>query len=134
MISDSFAADLRRKGVSEGKLTRIYNPATHRMLEDPRPAEADDGVTAMTMGNVGHTQNLAALTRAFESSGDLARLGARFVIAGDGVAGEDVREAITTDRVRSAVSIASRSTASSTAPPSPSSASATKARSTSPRS
>jgi colanic acid biosynthesis glycosyl transferase WcaI len=100
VISDSFAEDLGRKGVSEKKLTRIYNPATHQILDDPRPADAGDGVTAITMGNVGHTQNLATLTRAFESSGELARLGARFVIAGDGVAGDEVRAAITTDRVQ----------------------------------
>ncbi len=51
------------------------------------------------MGNIGRTQNLVHITRAFESSGALAELGARFVLAGDGVAGHDVRRAVETDRV-----------------------------------
>jgi colanic acid biosynthesis glycosyl transferase WcaI len=51
------------------------------------------------MGNVGHTQNLTHVVRAFESSDKLAELGARFVIAGDGVAARDVRRSIVTDRV-----------------------------------
>ena len=100
VISDSFAESLRRKGVPAQKVTRIHNPATCRVLEDPRPEDAGDGVTALTMGNIGHTQNLVELTRAFESSSELARLGARFVMAGEGVAGDEVRAAITTDRVR----------------------------------
>jgi len=100
VISDSFAEDLRRKDVPDRKTTRIYNPATRGILEEPRPEGAGDGVTVLTMGNIGHTQNLVDLTRAFEASDKLAELGARFVIAGDGVAGDDVRAAITTDRVR----------------------------------
>jgi colanic acid biosynthesis glycosyl transferase WcaI len=100
VISDSFIDVLRRKGVPDRKMTRIYNPATRRILEEPRPENAGDGVTVMTMGNIGHTQNLVELTRAFEASGELAEIGARFVIAGDGVAGDEVRAAITTDRVR----------------------------------
>ena len=43
------------------------------------------------MGNIGHTQNLVAVTRAFQESSDLERLSARFVMAGDGVAGDAVR-------------------------------------------
>ena len=53
----------------------------------------------LTMGNIGHTQNLVAVTQAFEDSSELAGLGARLVMAGDGVAGDDVRAAIRTDRV-----------------------------------
>jgi glycosyltransferase involved in cell wall biosynthesis len=54
----------------------------------------------LTMGNIGHTQNLVHVTRAFESSAELAELGASFVLAGDGVAADDVRAAVGTDRVR----------------------------------
>jgi glycosyltransferase involved in cell wall biosynthesis len=52
------------------------------------------------MGNVGHTQNLEAFVRAFENDRGLQEIGARLVIAGDGVASDAVRAAIATDRVR----------------------------------
>ena len=99
VISDSFKEDLREKGVPDRKMTRIFNPATREILETPRSQEAGDGVTVLTMGNIGHTQNLVALTRVFEASSELAELDARFVMAGDGVAGDRVRASITTDRV-----------------------------------
>ena len=104
VISDSFEENLRRKGVDGKKMTRVYNPATRSILVEPRHMNAvgDDmtGPTVLAMGNIGHTQNLVELTRAFEQSAELEALGARFVITGDGVAREDVRAAITTDRVR----------------------------------
>jgi colanic acid biosynthesis glycosyl transferase WcaI len=99
VISDSFAANLRSKAVPEEKLVRVYNPATQPAR---RPAgRRGDGPapTVLTMGNVGRSQNLLAVTQAFERSGALRELGARLVIAGDGVAGDEVRAAITTDRV-----------------------------------
>lgn len=52
------------------------------------------------MGNIGYTQNLLAVTEAFEASKELEDLGARFVVAGDGEAGPEVRAAIRTDRVK----------------------------------
>ena len=100
VISDSFAEDLRRKDVPDRKITRIYNPATRAVLPEPRSEDAASEATVLAMGNVGHTQNLVELTQAFEASAELAKLGARFVMAGDGVAGDEVRSAITTDRVR----------------------------------
>lgn len=100
VISESFAENLREKDVPEAKLARIYNPASLPIAREPRPApDPDAPPVVFTMGNVGHTQNLAAVVRAFEDSEDLRRLGARLVIAGDGVAGDDVRAAIRSDRV-----------------------------------
>ncbi len=61
--------------------------------------DVDDRLV-MTMGNIGHTQNLVHVTRAFQSSPELAEMGARFVLVGDGVAGDDVRAAIATERVQ----------------------------------
>jgi colanic acid biosynthesis glycosyl transferase WcaI len=100
VISDSFVENLRGKDVPQEKLTRIYNPATRAPLPKPRPEDAGDGATALTMGNIGCSQNLVQVTREFEASEELAQLGARFVMAGDGVAADDVRGAIRTDRVR----------------------------------
>jgi colanic acid biosynthesis glycosyl transferase WcaI len=51
------------------------------------------------MGNIGHSQGLAAIVEAFERSAALEALSARFVLAGDGVAGDEVRKTIRTDRV-----------------------------------
>ena len=98
-IAESFAANLRAKGVRAERIARIFNPASQPIqLESVRSRPVDERLV-ITMGNIGHTQNLVHVTRAFEASSELARMGARFVLAGDGVAGDDVRAAITTDRV-----------------------------------
>jgi colanic acid biosynthesis glycosyl transferase WcaI len=51
------------------------------------------------MGNVGRTQGMEAVVRAFEADPGLAGAGAELVIAGSGVALESVREAVTGPRV-----------------------------------
>jgi colanic acid biosynthesis glycosyl transferase WcaI len=99
VISDSFRENLCAKGVPEDRMVRIYNPASRPIRDQPRPAP-DDRPVVFTMGNVGHSQNLANVVRAFQESSELAELGARMVIAGDGVEGDAVRAAIRDDRVR----------------------------------
>jgi colanic acid biosynthesis glycosyl transferase WcaI len=98
VISNSFVRNLRAKGVPAEHIVRIFNPASLPVQSDVDTRSADPRLV-MTMGNIGHTQNLVHVTRAFESSPELAEMGARFVLVGDGVAGPDVRAAITTDRV-----------------------------------
>jgi colanic acid biosynthesis glycosyl transferase WcaI len=100
VISNSFADNLLGKGVPPNKIARIFNPATLPIQPESVGERAIDDRLVMTMGNIGHTQNLVHVTRAFESSAELAALGARFVMVGDGVAGQDVRAAIATDRVK----------------------------------
>jgi colanic acid biosynthesis glycosyl transferase WcaI len=99
VISESFRENLRRKGVPDEHMTTVFNPASRPVRTAPRPADGIDPATVLTMGNVGFTQNLAAVVRAFEDSEPLRELGARLVIAGDGVAGDEVRAAVRTDRV-----------------------------------
>lgn len=99
VISDSFADNLRAKGVPDAKLVRIFNPASLPIRSEPRLEDEIDPGLVLNMGNIGKTQNLVHVTRAFEASEELARLGARFVMAGDGTAGREVRAAIRTDRV-----------------------------------
>lgn len=99
VISDSFAENLAAKGVPEKKLARIYNVASRPMPEAPRPEPRAAEPTVLTMGNIGHTQNLVAIVDAFQQSGALSRLGARLTITGRGVAEHDVRRAIRTDRI-----------------------------------
>jgi colanic acid biosynthesis glycosyl transferase WcaI len=100
VISESFAENLRAKGVPDDHIVRIFNPASQPIQEEAVSARPIDERLVMTMGNIGHTQNLVHVTKAFESSDELAELGAHLVLAGDGVAGADVRAAITTDRVQ----------------------------------
>lgn len=100
VISESFEENLRAKGVDPAKIVRSYNPASRAILDTPRDPRAADPATVLTMGNIGYSQNLVAVTRAFEDSAELRDLGARFVMAGDGQAGADVRAAIRTDRVQ----------------------------------
>lgn len=99
VISEACAHNLRSKGVPDAKLARIYDMASRPLLGSPRRPEAIDQALVLNMGNIGHTQDLGNVTRAFESSSELAALGARLVMAGDGVAGNDVRAAIRTQRV-----------------------------------
>ncbi len=99
VISDSFASNLIEKGVPPSRIVRIFNPATLPIQDQSAAARNIDDRLVLTMGNIGHTQNLVHVARAFQSSAELAALGARLVLVGDGVAGDDVRAAITTDRV-----------------------------------
>lgn len=97
VISDAFAGKLREAGVAQEKIDRIYNPVTqHRSAPGSRPASPP---RVLTMGNVGHSQGLDAVVRAFEASSELRSREARLVILGAGVAEDDVRSAIATDRV-----------------------------------
>lgn len=100
VISNSFADNLLAKGVPRERIVRIFNPATLPLQASPSVEREHDEPLVLTMGNIGHTQNLVHVTRAFESSPELTAMGARFVLAGDGVAGDQVRAAITTDRVK----------------------------------
>jgi len=99
VISESFKDNLRGKGVDETKLVRSYNPASRQILTAMRDPNGIEPTTVLTMGNIGHSQNLANVVRSFEDSAALDAVDARFVLAGDGEAGDDVRDAILTDRV-----------------------------------
>ena len=99
VISESFEHNLRAKGVEPSKLTRLYNPASRPILEMPRDEAGVDPATVLTMGNIGYTQNLVEVVRAFEDSSELETLGARMVLAGDGPFGPSVRAGIRSDRV-----------------------------------
>lgn len=98
VISDSFHENLTRKGVFPDKIRRIYNPATRELVESRTDGAIDAGLV-LAMGNVGFSQGLREHVEAFEACASLAELGARLLVAGDGLAGDEVRAAITTDRV-----------------------------------
>jgi colanic acid biosynthesis glycosyl transferase WcaI len=98
-ISETFRENLCARGVPRDQVVRIFNPASRPVRTEPRGLDPVDGKLALNMGNIGRSQNLVTIVRAFEASSDLRRAGARFVMAGDGVAGQEVRATIGTDRV-----------------------------------
>jgi colanic acid biosynthesis glycosyl transferase WcaI len=100
VLSDTFLDNLRNKGVPDTKITRIYNPASRPVALYPRRLGTDEPNVVLTMGNIGYSQNLEAMVRAFEAERRLEAAGASLVLAGDGMAGDAVRAAISTDRVR----------------------------------
>ena len=100
VISDSFKENLLGKGVPEAKLVRSYNPASRPILSAMRDPAGIEPNVVLTMGNIGRSQNLVKVVRSFEDSQALSDLNARLVLAGDGEAGDEVRAAIRTARVR----------------------------------
>jgi colanic acid biosynthesis glycosyl transferase WcaI len=102
VISETFRENLLAKEVPADKLVRVYNPTSRPVRKRSRPASRLDLSKVLSMGNIGHTQNLAAMAQAFESEPALEALDAKLVIAGDGVAAEEVRAAIRTPRVQMA--------------------------------
>lgn len=98
VIGESFKDNLRSKGVPEEKLARIYNVATRPIRERP-PMDRLSQPVVLNMGNIGFSQGLAPLVRAFEASPEMARAGVELVLAGDGVAADAVRAEIQSERV-----------------------------------
>jgi colanic acid biosynthesis glycosyl transferase WcaI len=100
VISRSFAANLRAKGVPESKLELIYNPATGPGADAKASRTPASPPRVLSMGNIGHTQGLAPLVAAFERSAAIADAGVELVITGGGVAADDVERRVRSDRVR----------------------------------
>jgi colanic acid biosynthesis glycosyl transferase WcaI len=98
VLSRAFTDNLLAKGVEPGKIELIYDPATRVPRELAQPA-AEDGLRILSMGNIGHSQGLTALVRAFEARPDL-NPGATLAITGTGVAADEAREEIRTERVQ----------------------------------
>ena len=98
VISEGFERNLLAKGVDAGKLHRVYNPAT---LANPANGARRNGdarsLRLLVMGNIGRSQGLDEFVRMFEAIGDPD---ASLVITGTGVAEEEVRAQIRSDRVQ----------------------------------
>jgi colanic acid biosynthesis glycosyl transferase WcaI len=98
VISDNFQTNLEKKQVPTSKLSRIYNPATVDIVNLPRTEFATEP-RILVMGNIGHSQGLTKVVKEFESSEKLRDMGAKLIITGTGVAADELRASITTDRV-----------------------------------
>jgi len=101
VISDAFRENLLAKGVRSQQIVRIFNPSSR---QTPRPVDLDAMRMAapriLAMGNIGHSQGLAHIVDAFQDSAELEALGAQLVIAGHGVAAEEVRSRVQSERVQ----------------------------------
>jgi putative colanic acid biosynthesis glycosyltransferase WcaI len=102
VLSAPFRANLRGKGVPEQKLSLIYDPATRlpaKPPELPSARGAGGAARAICMGNIGHTQGLPPLVRAFSQSTAVRERDVRLVITGTGVAAEETRANIFSEAV-----------------------------------
>jgi colanic acid biosynthesis glycosyl transferase WcaI len=98
-ISRAFRTNLEQKGVAPERVSVVYNPATRELrTADSVTRERERPARVLSMGNVGLSQGLPQVVKAFEAS-DHEPINACLVIAGHGVALEDVRRAVATDRV-----------------------------------
>lgn len=100
VLSQAFVRNLEAKGVPSDKIELIYDPATRRPQgEGAVSAGANGGCRLLSMGNIGFSQDLAGLVRAFEADPE-ANPDVELVIAGSGVAAPEVAEQVRTGRVR----------------------------------
>jgi colanic acid biosynthesis glycosyl transferase WcaI len=99
VLSRAFIDNLTAKGVDPAKLELIYDPATRVPTARARPGAGNGTLRILSMGNIGHSQGLTALVRAFEARPKLTA-GAVLTITGTGVAAEEARGEIRSERVR----------------------------------
>jgi colanic acid biosynthesis glycosyl transferase WcaI len=99
VLSRSFIDNLVAKGVPEEKIELIYDPATRTPSGGSGSARRNGSVRVLSMGNIGYSQGLTELVRAFEARRELNG-DASLIITGTGVAADEAQAAISSDRVR----------------------------------
>jgi colanic acid biosynthesis glycosyl transferase WcaI len=99
VLSRSFTENLLAKSVEPEKIELIYDPATRIPRGSSNGRRPDDGLRILSMGNIGHSQGLAPVIQKFEAFPELTH-DTSLVITGTGVAAEDARAEIRSDRVR----------------------------------
>jgi colanic acid biosynthesis glycosyl transferase WcaI len=101
LISESHRRALLGKGVEAKKLHVITNPTTLSAPTDiSGSTSAGTAPRILNMGNIGLSQGLAALVRAFEASSEMGRRGVEFRFAGDGVEVPALKQEIRSERVK----------------------------------
>lgn len=96
VLSSAFTENLARKGVPREKIELIYDPATRVPERSSGSKAAGETLNIISMGNIGHSQGLRSLVGAFEACPEVP---ARLVITGTGVAADDTRREVLTNRV-----------------------------------
>ncbi len=101
VLSQAFADSVLAKGVPAEKVDLIYDPAT-RPFPDLRADELGsrrEEVRVLSMGNIGLTQGLTPLVAAWERSAEVAKRNLRLVVTGNGIAADEARAEVRSDRV-----------------------------------
>jgi colanic acid biosynthesis glycosyl transferase WcaI len=96
VLSTAFTRNLEAKSVPADKIELIYDPATRS--PQPNGTARRNGLKLLSMGNIGFSQGLTELVRAFESSPEL-NPDIQLVITGSGVAAPDAAAEVRTGRV-----------------------------------
>ena len=99
VLSQAFTRNLVAKGVPSDKIDLIYDPATR--VPQANGTNGHHPTTLLSMGNIGFSQGLTEIVRAFESDPEL-NPDVRLVITGSGVAAPDAAQEIRTGRVEMA--------------------------------
>jgi colanic acid biosynthesis glycosyl transferase WcaI len=99
VLSRAFTRNLIEKAVPEDKIQLIYDPATRVPRQEPSFDSQTDPPRLLSMGNIGYSQGLAPLVAAFERSDALEGTPVKFLITGNGMAAEDTRSEIHSERV-----------------------------------
>jgi len=102
VLSQAFADNVLAKGVPPEKVDLIYDPATRPFPElnsEELGSVNGDEIKVLSMGNIGLTQGLTPLVAAWERSEEIAKRGIKLVITGNGVAADEARAEVRSDRV-----------------------------------
>jgi colanic acid biosynthesis glycosyl transferase WcaI len=100
VISEACEANLRAKGVPPWKLKRIYNPSSRVGQTDfLSTANVQREQRLLCMGNIGHSQGLVQIVRAWEDSDAKTEAGT-LVIVGAGVEAGEVADEIRSSTVQ----------------------------------
>jgi len=100
VLSRTFRDNLLAKGVPAGKIRIAYNPATTEIGSTyMKGAAPNSAPRVLWMGNIGRSQGLPEIVRAFEADPDLEAQGVRLIVTGTGVSMPEVEQAVTSDRV-----------------------------------
>ncbi len=98
VISNAFRENLLGKGVPAWKVAHIYNPYTRALGGRRAEHNGKDSARVLYMGNMGFSQNLPALVRAFELS-PAPKDETRLVLAGTGELARAVAAEVRSERV-----------------------------------
>jgi putative colanic acid biosynthesis glycosyltransferase WcaI len=101
VLSQAFADSVLSKGVPRNKVDLIYDPATRpfpKLTAEELGSEREE-VRILSMGNIGLTQGLTPLVAAWERSEEIARRGYKLVVTGNGIAADEARAEVRSDRV-----------------------------------
>ncbi len=98
VLSSAFTRSLVARAVPEEKIELIYDPATRVPQTVARPASGTENLKILSMGNIGFSQGLTSIVRAFEARPEL--VGSWTLrVTGAGVAAAEAKAEVRSARV-----------------------------------